>query len=225
MAEPPIKSRLESTELSTNPSPIQNRLNACLAFDAAHIQPGQKGDHVKVIQQALNTIRKRRPDIAMIEINDAPGTWGDDTTNAVIRYKSFNHIIRTLQKLDPIVGRMTLTQLDNDLLKPVPPPPPSPAQDDIKVVAADIKNEEAMREVAQSILDSGRFAGRDFSSADEYIYRTAKGYAGPGNPTTWREINTTHHITQVISDIGKIEGFSVARLTVEDPPEQLRLLR
>jgi len=132
MAEPPIKSRLESTELSTNPSPIQNRLNACLAFDAAHIQPGQKGDHVKVIQQALNTIRKRRPDIAMIEINDAPGTWGDDTTNAVIRYKSFNHIIRTLQKLDPIVGRMTLTQLDNDLLKPVPPPPPSPAKDESK---------------------------------------------------------------------------------------------
>jgi len=79
----------------------------------------------------------------MIEINDAPGTWGDDTTNAVIRYKSFNHIIRTLQKLDPIVGRMTLTQLDNDLLKPVPPPPPSPAKDDIKVVAADIKNELA----------------------------------------------------------------------------------
>lgn len=64
--------------------------------------------------------------------------------------------------------------------------------------------EESMRGVCQSILNSGKFAGRDFSSSDEYIYRTAKGYDGPGNPTTWREINTTHHITQVISDIGRL---------------------
>ena len=144
MSEPPIKSRLESKELSTNPKPIQDRLNACLAFDPGHIQPGQTGDHVKVIQQALNTIRGRRPDIGMIEINDPLGTWGADTTNAVVVYRSFNHIIRSGEKLDPIVGRMTLTQLDNDLLKPAPPPPPSPpAKEDIKVVAADIKKQLA----------------------------------------------------------------------------------
>jgi len=144
VSEPPIKSRLESKELSTNPKPIQDRLNACLAFDPGHIQPGQTGDHVKVIQQALNTIRGRRPDIGMIEINDPLGTWGADTTNAVFVYRSFNHIIRSGEKLDPIVGRMTLTQLDNDLLKPAPPPPPSPpAKEDIKVVAADIKKQLA----------------------------------------------------------------------------------
>jgi hypothetical protein len=143
MAEPPIKSRLESKELSTNPKPIQDMLNACLAFDPAHITPGQRGDHVKVIQQALNKIKGRRPDIGMIEIKDRSGEWGDDTTNAVVRYKSFNHIIRSGQKLDPIVGRMTLTQLDNDLLKPLPSPPSPPAKQDIKVVAADIKKELA----------------------------------------------------------------------------------
>jgi hypothetical protein len=144
MSEPPIKSRLESKELSTNPKPVQDRLNACLASDPAHIQPGQSGDHIKVIQQALNTIRERKPDIGMNEIKDAPGTWGADTTNAVFVYKLFNHIKRSGQKLDPIVGRMTLTQLDNDLLSTPPRPAPTPpAKADITVVAADIKKELA----------------------------------------------------------------------------------
>jgi hypothetical protein len=144
MSEPRIKSRLESMELSTNPKPIQDRLNACLASDPAHIQPGQKGDHIKVIQQALNTIRQRRPEIGLPEIKDAPGTYGGDTTAAVRKYKSFSVIIRSGQMLDPIVGRMTLTQLDEDLLKKPPSPAPTPpAKADIKVVAADIKKELA----------------------------------------------------------------------------------
>jgi hypothetical protein len=130
--------------LSTTPKPVQDRLNACLASDPAHIQPGQSGDHIKVIQQALNTIRERKPDIGINEIKDAPGTWGDDTTNAVFVYKLFNHIKRSGQKLDPIVGRMTLTQLDNDLLSTPPRPAPTPpAKADITVVAADIKKELA----------------------------------------------------------------------------------
>jgi len=145
MADPAIKSRLESKELSTNAAPIQARLNACLASDPAHIQRGDKpGDHIKVIQQALNTIRERKPDIAMIEITDPPGTWGQSTTEAVFAYKLFNHIQRSGQKLDAIVGRMTITQLDNDLLSTPPrPTPPPPAKADIKVVTAEIKKELA----------------------------------------------------------------------------------
>jgi hypothetical protein len=88
---------------------------------------------------------------------------------------------------------------------------------------SDIALSEAMQKVSQSILDSGVFAGPDFSSADEFIYATAKGYAGPGNATTWREINTAHHITQVVSDIGQMRGFSVARRAVTIPPRQAGL--
>jgi len=84
----------------------------------------------------------------------------------------------------------------------------------------DVAQAEAMREVCQTILDSGYFAGPDFSSADEFIYQTAKGYAGPGNATTWREINTAHHITQVVSDIGRMRGFSVGRRVVAVAPRQ-----
>lgn len=67
-----------------------------------------------------------------------------------------------------------------------------------------------MRAVCDSILESGQFAGREFSSADDYIYMTAHGAAGPGNATTWRAINTTHHITRVVSDIGRVREMYFA---------------
>ena len=66
-----------------------------------------------------------------------------------------------------------------------------------------------MRDVCIRIVESSGFAGQFFSSADEYIFRAAQGQAGPGNPTTWRAINTTHHITQVVADIGRVRGFSL----------------
>lgn len=88
----------------------------------------------------------------------------------------------------------------------------------------DVSIEEGMRAVSQMILSSGKFAGRDFSSADEYIYRTATGDARPGNATTWRKINTVHHITRVVSDIGAIRGFKIARHVIREPAQQLDLL-
>jgi hypothetical protein len=125
MAEPPIKNRLESPDLTKHPKPIQDKLNACLASDPAHIKPGQNGGHVKVIQDALTTMRLRSPAIGLPEIKDKAGNYGHDTTAAVLKYKTFHGIKRSGQPLDPIVGRMTLTSLDDELMKK-PPPPPTP---------------------------------------------------------------------------------------------------
>jgi hypothetical protein len=83
--------------------------------------------------------------------------------------------------------------------------------------------EAAMRGVCERILRSGKFAGRGFSSADDYIFRTAKGWDGPGNGSTWREINTTHHITRVVRDIGGIKGMSFAETMFADPADQPEL--
>lgn len=80
--------------------------------------------------------------------------------------------------------------------------------------------EAVMRGVCERILKSGKFAGRGFSSADDYIFKTAKGWEGPGNGSTWREINTTHHITRVVRDIGRIKGMSFAETTFSDPVDQ-----
>lgn len=84
--------------------------------------------------------------------------------------------------------------------------------------------EAVMRGVCERIVRSGKFAGRGFSSADDYIFKTAKGWDGPGNVSTWREINTAHHITRVVRDIGGIKGMSFAETTFSDPASQLSFL-
>ena len=150
MAEPQIKSRLESPELTTNLDPaVRQRLNLCLGSDPHHITPFAPGDkkprdHVKVIQDALETLRQRLPDLHLLPITDASGIYGESTAAAVLKYKDINNIKRKGKPLDNIVGRMTLTQIDNDLAHgPKPAPPAPPAKADIKVVAADIKKELA----------------------------------------------------------------------------------
>jgi len=64
-----------------------------------------------------------------------------------------------------------------------------------------------MREVSRRIVHGGYFAGREFSSADTFIYQCAEANGGPGNSTVWREINTTHHITRVVRDMGAVKGL------------------
>lgn len=128
MAQPQIKNKLESPELTTNQSQaVQLRLSQCLASDPQHIKPkregGATGDHVKAIQDALNLLRQRLPDLQLLEITDAPGTYGDSTAAAVLKYKDINNIVRPGQPLDDIVGRMTITQIDNDLVSSKPGPP------------------------------------------------------------------------------------------------------
>ena len=80
----------------------------------------------------------------------------------------------------------------------------------------------AMTGVCGTIVLSDHFAGRAFSSADEYIFQTARGLA-VGSPTTWREINTCHHITRVVRDIGAAKGISFADTKTAQPDTQLQL--
>lgn len=77
-----------------------------------------------------------------------------------------------------------------------------------------------MRDVCHRIVESSIFAGRSFSSADDYIFRTAHGESGPGNSTIWRAINTTHHITRVVADIGEVRGFALQQRASPPLPAQ-----
>ena len=52
-------------------------------------------------------------------------------------------------------------------------------------------HDENMQKVSMAIVSSGKFAGRDFSSADEHIYLCTHGLTGPGNAKNWRAVNTT----------------------------------
>ena len=156
MAEPNIKSRLQSPELTNHPQPVQDKLNSCLLSDPAHITPGQRGDHVKVIQKALTAVRQRMPGLGLPEIRDTEGEYGRDTTAAVLKYKTINGIVRSGHPLDSIVGRMTLTRLDDDLMSSLPPPsPPTPQVlgfDEAKRKITEYLGREAKRNVAETLL-------------------------------------------------------------------------
>lgn len=81
---------------------------------------------------------------------------------------------------------------------------------------ADIPQGDAMMAVAKMILKSGSYLGRWFSRSDDRIYQMANGLIGGGNAQIWREINTAHHITRVVSDLGKLYGFTIEPNKVEE---------
>jgi peptidoglycan hydrolase-like protein with peptidoglycan-binding domain len=135
LAEPRIKQRLESKEFTTDvPASVRQRLTACLESDPDHILPqsmgGRPGPHVEVIQKALEKIRTTSPGLGLPSITDPPGIYGSSTAAAVLKYKQVNGIQRSGQPMDNIVGRMTITRLDDELKnlsspRPEPPVPPA----------------------------------------------------------------------------------------------------
>lgn len=73
-------------------------------------------------------------------------------------------------------------------------------------------NSLVMADVCVRIVGSGQFAGPDFSRADRYIHENANGSNTPGNAQIWRQVNTTHHITQVVGDVASVRGIHIAPL-------------
>lgn len=75
---------------------------------------------------------------------------------------------------------------------------------------------EAMHRVYSKIAASTDFAGAGFSKADAYIAHAAANLNAPhGSAKNWREINTTHHITQVVNDIARVRGIGIKAPTVD----------
>lgn len=72
---------------------------------------------------------------------------------------------------------------------------------------------EVMKDVFERIVESGEFSGARFSNADAYIYDVACNNAPKaGNATTWRQVNTTHHITRVVVDIAEVRSVPISPL-------------
>ena len=82
---------------------------------------------------------------------------------------------------------------------------------------------DAMRNVSSQIIASGHFAGVTFSKGDQFIADTANGRDVPGGPMTWRKVNTVHHLTRVVSDIGAYRGYRILERMLEPEPQQGRL--
>jgi hypothetical protein len=81
-----------------------------------------------------------------------------------------------------------------------------------------------MHGVYKSLYNHAAFAGSGFSTADTFIARAANDLAAsPGSAKTWRQLNTTHHITQVVRDIAKVRGVKLKEAPDEHFATQLSL--
>lgn len=100
-----------------------SRLAQCEVSDSAHVSPGQSGEHVRLIQIALNAIDGLTIASGELEARH----YGPSTADAVLAYKRkrsiINHSYQSSE--DNIVGKMTIASLDNDMLSQQTTPPPS----------------------------------------------------------------------------------------------------
>jgi hypothetical protein len=56
---------------------------------------------------------------------------------------------------------------------------------------------EQQREICRQLIKMPEFNGSDFSPGDSVIANCATGKDGPGSPTTWRYVGTSHHLRLV----------------------------
>ena len=80
-----------------------------------------------------------------------------------------------------------------------------------------------MRDVCRRIANSAYYAGRGFSWADDQIHKIALEGGSAGAPKDWRAVNTNHHITRVVRDLGGIRGIVFGDRTVAPSREQLEM--
>lgn len=62
--------------------------------------------------------------------------------------------------------------------------------------------------LSKALVMSKYFSGATFSKGDESIEKCAGKKTGPGNPTSWREYGTNHHIEYVVRDISRLYASS-----------------
>jgi hypothetical protein len=91
------------------------RLQDCLLHDNSHVQFGDRGDYVHIIQLAVMAVEP--VSISKDELNSQH--YGKTTQDAVLKYKTRRNIVNaTYQKnADAIVGKMTIKALDDELVK------------------------------------------------------------------------------------------------------------
>ena len=90
---------------------------SALVNDRAHITPGSRGNQVWKIQAALMIVMDPPPKIAGNELATKAKFYGPTTTAAVLEFKRTRDIINRSYEndYDPIVGKMTVAQLDKEL--------------------------------------------------------------------------------------------------------------
>jgi peptidoglycan hydrolase-like protein with peptidoglycan-binding domain len=107
-----------------------DRLERCAAGEfAARLTPGTQGDSVARVQQALMDLGEPLP------LAGADGIFGEETTEAVLRYKTRRNLRSPDGSIDGVVGPLTMGTLDAECTArdqvpgPCPPDSAGPAVD------------------------------------------------------------------------------------------------
>jgi hypothetical protein len=97
------------------------RLQACLVHDPAHVTRGAQGAYVEKIQAALSSLDGLAIDPAEL----AAKRYGSSTASAALSFKTKRKIINYAyqMRLDDIVGRMTIAAMDRELVQRQEPSP------------------------------------------------------------------------------------------------------
>ncbi|MCG5446113.1 beta family protein [Micromonospora sp. NIE79] len=76
----------------------------------------------------------------------------------------------------------------------------------------DAANRHAMYDLCKELVSSDHWPtqGRDFSWGDHQIAARADGAGGPGNAASWRAWTTSHHLAQVMDQLGR-SGYTDLR--------------
>jgi len=124
-------------QLDSNTFKNDHLLKECLHKDAFHITLGRSGGHVAKIQSALILL-----DHAAITNGDLSAQiYGKSTADAVLAYKRRKQILGPGQRTpDNIVGKLTITALDDDMLAferthPTPVVPPAKGKTHAELIA------------------------------------------------------------------------------------------
>ena len=90
------------------------QLEACATHDAAHLTPGSSGAAVGQLHLVLLTLGAPAIDTAELRSH----RYGPSTAAAVLAYKQARNVVNRSyqQQADNIVGRMTLAQMDRELV-------------------------------------------------------------------------------------------------------------
>lgn len=79
-----------------------------------------------------------------------------------------------------------------------------------------IPQRNAMKAACAQVVGDDRFPQKNSSSAANEVTKIAKGLIKAGNASNWRALNTTLHVTRIVSDLGIFYDFQIGRVRVKE---------
>jgi hypothetical protein len=92
----------------------------------SHFALGQNGEHVRRVQEALQSVQQEHPELGIPEFS-VNGLYDQKFASAIRVYKFKRNILNYANKIDDIVGMKTIRSLDQENKSPPPKVNPKPS--------------------------------------------------------------------------------------------------